>query len=127
MMSVSKIYSSPPFAMGSRLEVRGILLGGGGGILIADSVEDFDVGFALPIQDDDIDERMILRGIFPLAGGRFGYQYPCVIRGVIAEGDNGYKYSLKSIAFLAVTASGHETLIVEDCTTEQDGSEEKES
>jgi hypothetical protein len=112
MLRVADLHALSPTALGAQFQVGGILLGGGLQLYVADSIEGFDMGISAPIIDNELDERLIVSGVFPIAGGRFGYRYPCVLKVELAPSAKGYKCSLKNIVSLAVTYSGKEVLIV---------------
>lgn len=112
MPHVSDLYALSPTAIGTQVQVSGVLLGGGFHLFVADSIENYDMGIAVPVFDDELDERLIVSGVFPIGGGRFGYRYPCVIEAELGPSARGYKYSLKNIVLLVVTYDGKEVVIV---------------
>lgn len=112
MASVTDLYALSPAAIGAQVQVSGVLLGGGISFFLADSIEGFDKGIAFPLYDDELFERMFVRGVFSVGGGRFGFSLPCVVEAELGSSARGYKYSLKNIVSLAVTYSGKDVSIV---------------
>src|SRR5437868_1087198 len=53
MLHVSDLYALSPTAIGTKVQVSGVLLGGGFDLFVADSIEGFDMGIAVPIFDDE--------------------------------------------------------------------------
>jgi hypothetical protein len=100
--------------IGAQVQVTGILLGGRfDNLAIVDSVESFESGTALPIIDDDLIERIVEQGIFPIGGGRFGYCYQCMIRAELGSSARGFAFSLKKVKFLQVTYNGSGRVVVQ--------------
>lgn len=113
MLQVSDLCALSPAAFGTKVHVGGVLLGGRfDNLVIADSIESFDEGAAVPLLDDSLIERLVACGVFPVGGGRFGFRNPCVIEGELAPSARGYKYSLKNIVSLNVNYDGKDRLIL---------------
>lgn len=105
MLHVLEIYGFEPSAVGTLVHVGGMLLGGRN-LFVADSIEDFDRGIAIPLLDGDLVERLFIAGVFGIGGGRFGYRYNCEIEGILAPGSNGHKFSLTNIGLFTVNYCG---------------------
>lgn len=114
MVDVKHLHALAGAPVGMRVHASGLLIGGGVEFFLADSIEDFDARIAIPLLDKELFERMFVRGIFPVGGGRFGFCCPCIVSAVLAPSVNGYKYSLKDIVSLVVTYNDKELLVVPD-------------
>jgi hypothetical protein len=78
---------------------------------MADTIEDYDRGVAVPLLDDALLERLVMSGVYGIGGGRFAYRYNSVIEAVLAPGARGYKCALTNIISLIVNYSGKDVLI----------------
>jgi hypothetical protein len=113
-LQVSDVYDLPPDAIGKTVRVTAMLLGARFDRLdIADSFDAFDMGIVIPVIDDDVVERTLLRGVTPIGGGRFGFRYKCTIEAELAAGFETFKYSLRKPTFLVVSYRGREVMILQ--------------
>ncbi len=110
MYNISELYSLDLSAVGSLVQAHGLLLGGKN-LVLADSIEDYDRGVAVPLLDDDLLERLYMGGIFSIGGGRFGYRYNSSINATLVTGTRGYKIALARISSLTVNYNGKDMLI----------------
>src|SRR5262245_58019650 len=107
MLRVSDLYNMDPSVTGTLVQVGGVLLGATfDNLVIADSIEQYDRGTAVPILDDELLERLVMSGIYGIGGGRFAYRYQSVIEAVLAPGARGYKFALTNIVSINVNYYG---------------------
>ena len=103
MPKVFDTYKPDGPAVGTAVRLEAMLIGNRwDNLVIADSIESLESGIAFPILDENLIERLVASGIFPIGGGRFGYRYGCVLDAELAAGTRGYRYSVKNITFLQV-------------------------
>jgi hypothetical protein len=113
MLHVSDLYSQDSLAVGTLVQIGGMLLGASfDNLVIADTIEDFDLGVAVPLLDDALLEQLVMSGVYGIGGGRFAYRYNAVIEARLAPGARGYKCALTNIVSLIVSYRGKDVLIL---------------
>ncbi|WP_435016486.1 hypothetical protein TA3x_004052 [Tundrisphaera sp. TA3] len=106
-MKVSDAHLLGKSLVGTTIDLQGLLLGGKD-LYIADSIEAFDQGVAIPLRVGILHENLVGSGIWPVAGGPLGYSYRCRVIGRLGHDDGPHGYSLVDIVSMVVLYDGVE-------------------
>jgi len=113
MIRVSDVYNLDASVVGTLVQVGGVLLSSSSDtFVLADSIEEYDHGVAVPLLDDDLLERLVTSGVYGIGGGRFSYRYRTAITAVFAGGARGYAVALTNIASLTVNYLGNDVSVI---------------